>query len=222
MSTYKKIEQPKEQWVVINGVVGTAHMNRAGDWVNFRPARRRDEHIAGKWNDRRVASVTWWAARGGQGASDTVTVHYTRRVAVDYRTCMVTVAGPESNPFAVGEPEPGFTGKHASNPLYMDAFDGFPIPPEILAEREAVKAKYAATATRLEDTKAKANAAVAAWAEGLTGNERRWMSRWLNFGKAEEQVIAAAEKALAGHMRGYVIDGLEEFRRNWRKEVNGK
>ncbi len=72
------------------------------------------------------------------------------------------------------------------------------------------------------DTKAKAYAAVAAWAEGLTGNERRWMSRWLNFGKAEEQVFAAAEKALDGHMRWLVIDGLEELRNAWRKEVNGK
>jgi hypothetical protein len=221
MSSYKKIEQPKEKWVVIDGVVGTAHMNREGKWVNFRPARRRDEQIAGAWDNRRVASVAWRAARGGQ-CVDTVTVYYTRRVAVDYRTGMVTVACPESNPFAAGEPEPGFTGKHSSNPLWMDAFEGFPIPPEIMAEREAVKVKYVATATRLENTKANAYAAVAAWAEGLTGNERRWMARWLNFGKAEEQVIAAAEKALTEHTRRHVIDGLEEFRRNWRKEVSGK
>jgi len=223
MNTYKKIEQPKEQWVVLDGVVGTAHLNRAGDWVNFRPACRRDEQINGTRDNRRVASITWWAARGGHGASDTVTVHYTLRVAVDYRTGMVAVACPERNPFAAGEPEPGFTGKHPSNPLWMDAFEGFPIPPEIMAEREAKRVVYAARSNELDGNREETFVAVAEWAEGLTGNERRWMSRWLNFGKAEDQVVAAAEKALTGtHQRAHVIDGLEEFRRNWRKEVNGK
>lgn len=212
MNTYTKVNQPETYWIVKEGQVGTAHLGRNGQWVDFRPARSVRAYVSSHAS-RYIVRVTYDPAKGV--VAEEITVYYHRAVAVDYRANTVTATEPD-NPFAEGEPEKQVTVKYEFGQLRE--LPGFPIPEDVLRERKAelerIDCELRERNLRIKGVKE----AVTSWAEGLTGQERRWMHRYLNFGKAEEQVKAAALAAFPNFNRWDVLEALQSLRCEWQKD----
>lgn len=210
MSTYKNYMAGQaavvKEWIVREGVVGTAHLNRDGKWVDFRPARSVRAEVS-PYTQKHVARVTYRPARGVDAES--ITVFYARATEVDYRTGEVTACSPD-NPFTEGEPPATVTARYEFGKLPEIA--GFPIPEDVLREREEERSRVQRDLDERDVRIQAVTDAVAAWAEGLTGQQRRWMGRYLNFGKAEAEVQAAALAAFPQFNRWEVFAALKALR----------
>ncbi len=206
MNSYTKLSQPEIVWIARGGQVGTAHLSRDGRWVDFRPARSVRAEVS-PYTQKHVARVTYRHARGVDAES--ITVFYARATEVDYRTGEVTACSPD-NPFCEGEPPAEVTAKYEFGKLPEIA--GFPIPEDVLRDREAERERVRRALDEHDVRIQAVTDAVTAWAEGLTGQERRWMSRFLNFGKAEAEVEAAALAAFPEVHRREVLAALKALR----------
>jgi hypothetical protein len=211
-STYKKVKQPEVYWIVRDGQVGTAHIGRSGRWVDFRPARSVQVYVS-SYALRYVVRITYYPAKGVE--AEEISVYYRRAIAVDYRTDTVTATEPD-NPFAEGEPEKVVTVKYEFGQLRE--LPGFPIPEDILREREAERERIYRELEERESRIQEVKKTIASWAEKLTGQERRWMHRYLNFGKAEEQVKKAALTAFPNFNQRDVLEALHALRCEWQKD----
>lgn len=205
MNSYTKLSQPEIVWIARGGQVGTAHLSRDGRWVDFRPARSVRAEVSPY--TRYIVRCTYYPAKGVQTPEERV--YYNRVRAVDYRTGEVTAYSPD-NPFCEGEPPAEVTAKYEFGKLPEIA--GFPIPEDVLRDREAERERVRRALDEHDVRIQAVTDAVTAWAEGLTGQERRWMSRFLNFGKAEAEVEAAALAAFPEVHRREVLAALKALR----------
>lgn len=195
MSTYKNYTAGRaevvKEWIVRDGVVGTAHYSQRHEgYVDFRPAKAVP--------DSHGHTVAYWPAKGVGINYDAMRVRYTTVVAVDYAEYTVTCVGPIARPAPVEGSVPETWVFRFSGGNYMPVIPGFPIPEDVKAAR-AAEASVRAAAQAAFDARYVANriteAAFTEWIEGLTDpQERRWVSRWLNTGKAWDQVSRMAHQ----------------------------
>lgn len=215
------VTQPEKFWIARENVVGTAHKNRSGEWVDFRPAsgmeayQDRTRLLAGTdaWVVRYYPAKGVTAETGETVYATTVSVEYVKRHGVIVAT--VTATGIATTNIVMDAPERvDFT--------HTGKVDGWPLPAEMQAEIDAAAAARESSWQAYRERQAPGpDAAVRAWAEALPAGsqERRWVQRWLRTGKAYDQVFRAACAGTQDTYRGFQIDAaLTAFK----KEVIGE
>lgn len=166
--------------------MGTAHYGiRKGVWLDFRPA---------KIIELNANTVTFFPQKGVDVRPNSVRVEYHSLISVDYEGGTWVRAAPTCSPMLEeGQVPATWTFHHPVGGGPMPEFEGFPAPESIKAAHAAIAAaKAAQQAEWLAACEAGkiSPSAYAEWIEDITDpQERRWVSRWLNTGKAREQVV---------------------------------
>lgn len=220
MSTYSNVKpaaKVKSVWIIVNGVVGTAHKSRTGEWVDFRPA---------KWCARTfsthdcVGKMTPVPAKGVVVEYGVIRFnvidHVEYRIDTFGLEATITMSSPQSQNIAAG-----FDGDMTATFTCRTEVPGWPIPGilvEAIEERrdDAEKKYQEAIATLSTPTQS-----VVEWLEALPADsqERRWVRRWLRTGKAYDLVFRAA---CAGTNDRYPGLEVEKALAAFKKEVIGE
>lgn len=192
---FVKQNQPTPFWTHQDGVIGTAHLNRAGDTVDFRPAAMSGPSISYQTKRERETQtptvyLMYLPAKGVVGMEPKRLVIWYTITQVQYlpRLMMVWGENPQANVEDVPmRPTLEFTTEHHGIALH-----GFPMSTVMQAavaemkqaQDDRVNALLKATSTFPTDEE------IVAGVAGLAGLERRWVRRWATLGKAHTQAAA--------------------------------
>ncbi len=189
---FVKQNQPTPFWTHKDGVIGTAHLNRNWETVDFRPAAMSGPSISYQTKRERETQtptvyLMYLPAKGVVGMEPKRLVIWYTITQVQYlpRLMMVWGENPQANVEDVPmRPTLEFTTEHHGIALH-----GFPMSPimqAVIAEMKQAqddRVNVILTAGKAFPTDEEIIAAVA----GLTGLERRWVRRWATLRKARTQ-----------------------------------
>lgn len=220
MSTYKNYAAGRAEivngWISRDGVVGTAHYSiRKGAWLDFRPAKI-IEHV-------NANTVTFFPQKGVDVGPNLVSVEYHSLVSVDYEGGTWVRGTPTCRPMLEeGNVPATWTFHHPPGSGPMPEFPGFPAPESIRVAHAAIAAAKAAQQAEwsafCKEGKI-THSAYAEWLEGITDpQERKWVGRWLNTGKAMEQVLSMANKRFPISYNSDVLRTMRTHREEWRQK----
>ena len=220
MSTYnvKPAAKVKSVWIIVNGIVGTAHKSRTGEWVDFRPAKWCAQTFS---THDCVGKLTPVPAKGVVVEYGVIRFnvidHVEYRIDTFGLEATITMSAAQSQNIAAG-----FDGDMTTTFTCRTEVPGWPLPAEMQAEIAAADAAREASWQAYQERRAAGpDAAVRAWAEALPADsqERRWVQRWLRTGKAYDQVFRSA---CAGTGDRYHGSEVEKALSAFKKEVIGE
>lgn len=198
-------------WCTVNGVVGTAHDNRDGKRVDFRPAKKTYGYLGNI--EVRPKIVTTYSPAKGVLADDLVAKG--KITAVDYnaRTAYATATEFASDTewcFPMDE-SPSLT----CTLIAYQEVDGFPVPTEIKEKWEAERAKYAKERLEWLASRAPFQPTVDGlieWASKLPRQQARWMRRRVLYG-TNEQILNVIYSTFPDITSTTIDAAVDEMRR---------